>query len=38
MKPLTRKQRQWCWFVGLWCGGLVMTLLLSYSIRWIIRL
>ena len=22
MKPLTKKQQQWAWFIGLWCGGL----------------
>ena len=38
MKPLTEKQRQWIWFIMLWCGGLTATLLLSYAIRWIVRL
>ena len=38
MKPLTKKQRQWCWFALLWCGGLTATLLLSYGMRWVVRL
>ncbi len=38
MKPLTDKQRQWIWFILLWCGGLIGTLLLSYAMRWVIQL
>lgn len=38
MKALTKKQRQWLWFILLWCGGLTATLLVSYTIRWVIRL
>lgn len=38
MKPLTEKQRQWIWFILLWCGGLCTTVLLSYALRWVIRL
>ena len=38
MKPPTDKQRQWIWFALLWCGGLTATLLLSYGMRWIVRL
>lgn len=33
MKPLTKKQQQWIWFVGLWCGGLAAVLLLAKLIR-----
>ena len=38
MKPLTKNQRQWAWFVGLWCGGLTAVLLLAYLIRWMMRI
>ena len=38
MRPLTEKQRQWIWFIMLWCGGLAATLLLSYAMRWMIQL
>jgi hypothetical protein len=38
MKPLTKKQHQWGWFLLLWVGGIAATLLLSYGMRWIIRL
>ena len=34
MKRLTKKQGQWAWFIGLWCGGLSTVLLLGYAIRW----
>jgi hypothetical protein len=33
MKQLTKKQRQWLWFVGLWCGSLSAVLLLAYVLR-----
>ena len=38
MKPFTKKQQQWVWFIGLWCGGLTAVLLLSYIIRWMMRI
>ena len=38
MKALTDKQRQWLWFVALWCGGLVAVFLLSYLARWLIAI
>jgi hypothetical protein len=38
MKALTEKQRQWLWFVALWCGGLIATLLLTYLARWVISI
>ena len=31
---LTAKQRQWLWFVLLWCGGLFSVLLVAKFIRW----
>ena len=33
MKRPTEKQKQWLWFVGLWCGGLSAVMLLAYLIR-----
>jgi hypothetical protein len=33
MKRLTKKQRQWAWFIGLWCGGLSAVMLLGFVIR-----
>lgn len=38
MKAFTKKQRQWLWFVLLWCGGIIGTLLLTYVIRLVIRI
>ena len=38
MKAPTEKQRQWLWFVLLWCAGMIGTLLLTYSIRFVIRI
>ena len=36
MNRCTEKQRQWLWFMALWCGGLAATLLLAYGLRWFI--
>jgi len=33
MKPLTKKQQQWLWFLALWCGGLAAAALLAYLVR-----
>jgi hypothetical protein len=38
MKPLTKKFKQWAWFIGLWCAGLAAVLLLAYVIRWVARI
>ncbi len=38
MKPFTKKQQQWAWFIGLWCSGLTALLLLSFIIRWMMRI
>ncbi len=38
MKPLTNTAKQWVWFILLWFCGLAATALLSYGIRWILRL
>lgn len=34
MSPITKKQKQWLWFIGLWLGGLSVVLLLAVVIRW----
>ncbi len=36
--PLTDKQKQWLWFAGLWCGGLISVLTLGYGIKFIFAL
>jgi len=33
MKPLTKKQQQWLWFLSLWCGGLAAAALLAFVVR-----
>jgi len=38
MKPFTKKQRQWAWFIALWCGGLAAVLLLARLIRWMMKI
>lgn len=38
MKALTEKNRQWLWFGGLWCAGLLTCLLLAYAVRLILRM
>jgi len=34
----TKRQRQWLWFAGLWCGGLAACLILAYAVRLILRM
>ena len=38
MKPLTEKQRQWAWFIGLWAGGLIFLFGLTQLFRWLVRI
>lgn len=38
MKALTRKQKEWLWFIGLWCAGLGAVYSLAYIIRLMIGL
>jgi hypothetical protein len=38
MRPLTKKQQQWLWFVVLWCGGLAAVMLLAHFVRLVIGL
>ncbi|MEJ2427989.1 MAG: DUF2474 domain-containing protein [Deltaproteobacteria bacterium] len=33
MRPLTKKQQQWMWFLILWWGGLAAAGLLAYLVR-----
>ncbi len=33
MSPITKKRKQWLWFVGLWFGGLSAVLALAGLIR-----
>jgi hypothetical protein len=33
MSPITEKQKQWLWFIGLWLGGLLAVLLMAALIR-----
>lgn len=36
MKPLTERQKQWMWFLILWCTGMLATVSLSYMVRGIV--
>ena len=38
MKALTDRQKQWAWFVGLWCASLAAMALVISVIRWIVRI
>jgi hypothetical protein len=38
MKPFTKRQQQWAWFIGLWCAGLFSALLLAALARWMLRM
>jgi hypothetical protein len=38
MRPITKHQKQWLWFVGLWLAGFVSVAVLAYAVRWLIRL
>lgn len=37
MRELTKKQKQWAWFIGLCCGSFVAVLTLAYVIRWMMN-
>lgn len=30
---LSEKQKQWLWFIGLWCGGLASVFILAKIIK-----
>tara|TARA_Y100001936_G_C15535440_1_gene389799 strand:- start:297 stop:434 length:138 start_codon:yes stop_codon:yes gene_type:complete len=32
-EKLSKKQKQWAWFIMLWLGGLGSVLILSYAIK-----
>ena len=38
MKRLTKKQTQWAWFIALWCSGLTTVLVVSYVVKWMMRI
>ena len=31
---VSTSQKQWMWFVGLWCAGFVSISVLAYCIKW----
>ncbi|MCA0370024.1 MAG: hypothetical protein LCH26_02850 [Proteobacteria bacterium] len=31
------KCKQWLWFVGLWCGGLMTITAMAYPVKWLIH-
>lgn len=39
IKPsmLTKKQREWLWFFGLWFAGLASVAALAYAIRFLVH-
>jgi len=38
MKACTEKQKEWLWFAGLWCGGLVAALAMARAVRWMLAI
>ena len=38
MKFHTKKQKQWLWFIGLWCAGLLSVFAISYIIKIIMNI
>jgi hypothetical protein len=38
MKPFTKKQKQWLWFVALCLGGLTATFALAILARWAVSI
>jgi hypothetical protein len=38
MITLTEKQKQWAWFIGLWCAGLFVVTSVGYLIKFLIFL
>jgi hypothetical protein len=38
LERTSKKQHQWLWFIGLWCGGLAVVFLLASVIRWMMRI
>lgn len=37
MKQLTKKQKEWLWFVGLWCAGFATISVVASLLRWLIK-
>ena len=38
MKPFTKNQKQWLWFVALCLGGLSVTYALATLVRWTVSI
>jgi len=38
MKAFTKKQQQWAWLIGLWCGSLAAVFLLASLIRLLMKI
>jgi hypothetical protein len=34
---LTLRQRQWAWFLLLWCAGLCAVAAMAYPLRWLMH-
>lgn len=32
------QMKQWVWFIGLWCVGLLTVIIGSYPIKWLLSL
>ena len=32
---ITKKQREWLWFIGLWCAGLLSVSIAGYLIKFL---
>lgn len=37
-RPISPKQKQWLWFIALWCGGFLTLLAISSVIKLIMNI
>lgn len=37
-KSLSKKQKQWLWFIALWLGGFTTVYLIAYIIKLVMRI
>lgn len=37
-RPISQKQKQWLWFIALWCGGFATLLIISSVIKLIMNI